>query len=155
VLLYTHLCKQQTGNINCRDVQRKNDVNNVDTCMSSLRAPWQNSPLTMIHTVNLTVSGHRQIRFTLRNTLLFFQNDIVFRWWLSNWWKGKPSGSYSLSYFKVGVGCRNMINWSQVVIMKRLTAVKVPRNYLLATPTTSILSHDFENTCIVCIYICS
>jgi len=33
-----------TNNINWRDVQRKNVVNNVDK--SSLRAPWQNGPYT-------------------------------------------------------------------------------------------------------------
>jgi len=35
-------------NINCRDVQRKNVVNNVE--MSSLRAPWQNDLYKNKHT---------------------------------------------------------------------------------------------------------
>ena len=35
-------------NINCRDVQRKNVINNVDK--SSLRAPWQNGPHKNQHT---------------------------------------------------------------------------------------------------------
>jgi len=35
------------SNINCRDVQRKYVVNNVDK--SSLRAPWQNGPYTNKH----------------------------------------------------------------------------------------------------------
>jgi len=34
--------KQKKDNINWRDVQIKNVVNNVD--MSSLKAPWQNGP---------------------------------------------------------------------------------------------------------------
>jgi len=35
-------------NINCRDVQKRNVVNNVD--MSSLRAPWQNGQYKNQHT---------------------------------------------------------------------------------------------------------
>jgi len=32
------------------------------------------------HTVNSTVSGHRQFRVTIYKTYLFFPNDIVFRY---------------------------------------------------------------------------
>ena len=44
-----YCCKHyRQVNINWRDVQRKNVVNNVD--MSSLRAPWQNGPYKNQHT---------------------------------------------------------------------------------------------------------
>ena len=43
----------QTDNINGRDVQRKNVVNNVDK--STLWAPWQNGPYK--NTQNITKHG--------------------------------------------------------------------------------------------------
>ena len=47
----SHMCVNESSsvhsNINWRDVQRKNVVNNVD--MSSLRAPWQIGPYTEKH----------------------------------------------------------------------------------------------------------
>ena len=47
-LIETNMYTKFGVNIIWRDAQRKNVVNNVD--MSSLRAPWQNSPYKNQHT---------------------------------------------------------------------------------------------------------
>ena len=51
-------------NINGRDVQRKNVVNNVDK--SSLPTPWQNGPYK--NTQNITKHGVTKTQQTLRNS---------------------------------------------------------------------------------------
>jgi len=64
-------------NINWRDVQIKNGVNNVD--MSSLKAPWQNDPYTENKQNNSkTRRSPRRNRHSENKLFLLFFSDFVY-----------------------------------------------------------------------------
>jgi len=118
-------------------------------CNTKMQCKWHTTrtvfPQWHYHTVNLTVSGHRQLRVNFKKRYLFFPNGIVFRYF-----DYPVLSSNLLAAWNVMLAVETWL--IEVLITKCLTAplhgkLKVPAIFLHVTAETSIWSRNFSKTC--------